>query len=50
MPLAGQTAILNIGIAVLVNGVLTTFFNASQLPANLSELRPVHPPGRGDRR
>ncbi len=36
VPVAGQTAILNIGIALNVNGTIETFFNASQLPANLS--------------
>ncbi len=36
VPLAGQTAILNIGIALDVNGTIETFFNASQLPASLS--------------
>ena len=30
---AGQTAILDVGIALLVNGVLTTFFDPSQVPA-----------------
>ena len=34
----GQTAIVDIGIAVLVNGVLTTFFDPTQLPSNLSNL------------
>ncbi|MHB1557116.1 MAG: beta strand repeat-containing protein, partial [Isosphaeraceae bacterium] len=36
VPLSGQTAILNIGIALDVNGKIETFFNASQLPASLS--------------
>ena len=30
---AGQTAILDVGIALLVNGVLTTFFDPSQVPS-----------------
>jgi hypothetical protein len=34
--LAGQTVYLDIGVAVPVNGVLTTFFSPSQLPASLS--------------
>ena len=34
--LNGQTAILNIGIALNVNGTVKTFFDPSQLPANLS--------------
>ena len=38
VPLSGQTAILDVGIAVLVNGVLTTYFDPSQLPSNLANL------------
>ena len=37
VPLAGQTAILNVGISLLVNGVETTYFDPSKLPANLSK-------------
>ena len=37
---AGQTAILDIGIALMVNGVLTTYFDPSQVPAADC---PVHP-------
>ena len=36
VPLAGQTAILNVGIALDVNGTIEDFFDPSQLPANLS--------------
>ncbi len=36
VPLAGQTAILDVGIALMVNGQLETFFDPSQLPASLS--------------
>ncbi len=36
VPLAGQTALLNIGIALDVNGTIETFYNASQLPASLA--------------
>src|SRR5205823_1498401 len=32
VPLAGQTAIIDIGIALPVNGQLQTFFDPSQLP------------------
>ena len=35
---AGQTAILDVGIAVLVNGVLTTYFDPTQLPSSLANL------------
>jgi large repetitive protein len=38
VPVAGQTAILDVGVAVLVNGVLTTFFDPTQLPSNLASL------------
>ncbi len=38
VPVAGQTAVLDIGISVLVNGVLTTYFDPSQLPSNLANL------------
>ncbi len=34
--LDGQTVLLDVGIAVPVNGVITTFFDPSQLPASLS--------------
>ncbi len=43
----GQTAYLDVGIAVLVNGVLTTFFSASQLPSNLSDLAQFIRPNAG---
>jgi hypothetical protein len=36
VPLAGQTAILDVGIALMVNGQLETFFDPSQLPASLA--------------
>jgi large repetitive protein len=38
VPVAGQTAILDIGVAVLVNGVLTTYFDPTQLPTGLASL------------
>jgi hypothetical protein len=47
VPLAGQTAILDVGIAVLVNGVLTTFFAPSALPSNLSNLSKYIRPNAG---
>jgi hypothetical protein len=37
VPLAGQTAILNVGIALNINGTIQDFFNASQLPAGYSQ-------------
>jgi large repetitive protein len=40
VPVAGQTAIVDIGITLFVNGVQTTFFNASQLPSDLSQYAP----------
>src|SRR5207302_1537020 len=40
VPLAGQTAIIDIGIALPVNGQLQTFFDASQLPSSLSGYAP----------
>jgi len=47
VPVAGQTAYLDIGIAVLVNGVLTTFFDPTQLPASLSSLAQFIRPNAG---
>ena len=47
VPLAGQTAILDIGIAVDVNGVLTTFFDPSTLPSNLKSLAKYIRPDAG---
>ena len=37
VPLAGQTAILNVGIALNINGTIEDFFNASQLPAGYTQ-------------
>jgi hypothetical protein len=36
VPVAGQTVILNVGITLDVNGVNTTYFDPSKLPASLS--------------
>ena len=47
VPVAGQTAILDIGIAVLVNGVLTTFFDPTQLPGSLANLAQFIRPNAG---
>ncbi len=47
VPVAGQTAVLDIGIAVLVNGVLTTYFTPSALPSNLSNLAQYIRPNAG---
>jgi large repetitive protein len=47
VPLAGQTAILDVGIAVMVNGVLTTFFDPTQLPAGMSGLSQYIRPNAG---
>ena len=38
VPLAGQTAVLEIGIAVDVNGVLTEYFDPTTLPASEASL------------
>jgi hypothetical protein len=47
VPLAGQTAIIDVGIAVLVNGVLTTYFDPADLPSNLSSLSQYIRPNAG---
>ncbi len=47
VPLAGQTAIVDIGIAVLVNGVLTTYFDPSLLPSNFANLAAYIRPNAG---
>ncbi|MFI5457180.1 MAG: Ig-like domain-containing protein [Isosphaerales bacterium] len=47
VPLAGQTAIVDVGIEVVVNGVPTTFFDPSQLPSNLSILAQYIRPNAG---
>ncbi len=36
VPLAGQTVYIDVGISLLVNGVETTYFDPSKLPASLS--------------
>src|SRR5262249_19966053 len=38
VPVSGQLAMLDIGIAVLVNGVIKTFFDPTQLPSGLGSL------------
>ncbi len=47
VPVAGQTAILDVGISVLVNGVETTYFDPTQLPASLSNLAQYIRPNAG---
>jgi large repetitive protein len=47
VPVAGQTAILDIGLAVMVNGVLTTYFDPSQLPSSLASLAQFIRPDAG---
>ena len=47
VPLAGQTAILNVGIALMINGTLQTFFDPSQLPAGYSQYAQYIRPNAG---
>ena len=52
VPVAGQTAILDIGIAVLVNGVLTTYFTHGRRPrqpatSSSARTRAPRPPTTG---
>ncbi len=47
VPLAGQTAIVNVGIALNVNGTIETFFDPSQLPASLSKYAQYIRPNAG---
>ncbi len=47
VPLAGQTAILDIGIEVLVNGVPTTYFDPTTLPASEASLAQYIRPNAG---
>ena len=48
-PLAGQTAIIDVGIAVLINGTAPDLLRPEPAPRQPEQLRPVHPPERGHR-
>ncbi len=47
VPVSGQTAVLDVGVAIMNNGVLTTYYNPSQLPANLSSYAQYIRPNAG---
>jgi hypothetical protein len=47
VPLAGQTALLDVGIALDINGTIETFFDPSQLPAGYSQYAQYIRPNAG---
>ncbi len=47
VPVSGQTAIIDIGVAILNNGVLTTYYDPTQLPASLSSYAQYIRPNAG---